>query len=183
MNSLKLWLQGIYLSPSLTFPLLSTYLRRIGSRAGSISSPTFSSNTHLPNWMASSKFLSRLGSLVFTASKLSLPISSTAKFLTNLLAQFQGSIIRGHLLDLNMMIAFSIERLSLGSVAAVQTFVLTGSSRRFFMVMPSQKSIFKATIFSLQMLSMSCLNCAVKAPAYATMPAPMRQLPISKPYS
>jgi len=36
-------------SPSLKDPLLSTYFKRIGSSAGSRSSPTFSISTHLPN--------------------------------------------------------------------------------------------------------------------------------------
>jgi hypothetical protein len=43
----------------------------------------------------------------------------------------------GHLLDLNMIIAFSIDKLSLGSVAAVHILVLTGSSSSYFIEMPS----------------------------------------------
>jgi hypothetical protein len=43
----------------------------------------------------------------------------------------------GHLLEPNMIIAFSIERLSLGREAAVHILVVTGSSKRTFMEMPS----------------------------------------------
>lgn len=48
---------------------------------------------------------------------------SLAKFFMNLFAYDCGSIMRGHLRDLNIMIAFSIERLSLGSDAAVHVLV------------------------------------------------------------
>jgi hypothetical protein len=40
---------GMLLSPSFSEPDLSTYFKRIGSSAGSNSSPTFSISTHLPN--------------------------------------------------------------------------------------------------------------------------------------
>ena len=49
IKNLKSLFQGILLSPSLSDPDLSTCLSKIGSSAGSRSSPTFSIKNHLPN--------------------------------------------------------------------------------------------------------------------------------------
>jgi len=65
-------------------PLLTIYYKRIGSKEGSKSFPTFSINTYLPNYTANSRVLIRFGSLTFNTSipsACSLPI-----FLINLFA-------------------------------------------------------------------------------------------------
>ena len=132
--------------------------------------------------MPSSRFLSRLPSLILKRSKPE-SASSLPKFLMNLFAWFYGSIMSGHLRDLNIMIPFSIDRLSLGREAAVHILVLTGSSSKDFIVMLSEQSMCNLLIPSLHWASSSYLKLAVKAPAYATIPAPMRQFPIRRPYS
>jgi len=53
--------------------------------------------------------------------------------------------MRGHLLEPKRMIPFSMDKLSFGREAAVQSLVVTGSSRRDFIVM----SALSATPLSL----------------------------------
>ena len=65
-------------------PLFTIYYNKIGSNDGSKSLPTFSINTHLPNYTANSNVLIKFGSFTFNTSipsACSLPI-----FLINLFA-------------------------------------------------------------------------------------------------
>jgi hypothetical protein len=64
----------------------------------------------------------------------------------------------GHLLEPNMMIAFSIDKLSLGREAAVHIFVVTGSSRRAFIEIPSLSLSPLLVASSLQRVSRDVLN-------------------------
>jgi len=70
----------------------------------------------------------------------------------------------GHLRDLNMTIAFSIDKLSLGSELAVQVFVCTGSSKISFMVMWSAILIPSEVILLNHSNSSSVLYLAVNGP-------------------
>jgi hypothetical protein len=47
----------------------------------------------------------------------------------------------GHLLEPNMMIPFSMDKSSFGREAAAHIFVVTGSSRSYFIEMPSLRVI------------------------------------------
>jgi hypothetical protein len=54
--------------------------------------------------------------------------------------------MRGHLLDPNIIIAFSIDKLSFGREAAVQSLVVTGSSSRYFIETSCSKGIFLSEV-------------------------------------
>ena len=95
---------------------------KMGLRAGSNYSPTFSSNTGWPNWMAFSNVLKKLGSDSFiTLSFLCIYI-----FLIHLLAWPCGSIQSGHLLDLKIMIPFYSEKESDGKPSMFHCLIWTG---------------------------------------------------------
>jgi len=94
----------------------------MGFRAGSSSSPTFSSSTGWPNWIAFSSVLKKFGSdnfiiLIFLLIYI---------FFIHLLAWPWGSIQRGHLRDLNIIIPFSNEKLSDGRPSIFHCLIWTG---------------------------------------------------------
>lgn len=94
---------------------MTIYYCKIDSRLGSKSVPTFSNKTILPNYTDNSIVFIKLGSFIFIISIPSL--CSLPIFLINLLAYVYGSIINGHLLDLSIIIPFSVEVSSLGNPA------------------------------------------------------------------
>jgi len=155
---------------------------RIGSNAGSNSSPMFSKSTHFPNWIANSKLLSKLPSDNLNTSSYTAVSGLVPRFLTNLLAWVYGSIMRGHLLDLNMIIPFSIERLSLGRPATVHILIITSSPNTFLIDTWLVCLIPSLLMWLLHSSSSSSLYWAVKGPAYDTIPAAIKQSPTSKVY-
>ena len=148
----------IDLSPNLItnpVPYFTFYYKRIGSNAGSRFSPTFSKSTHFPNWIAISKPLNRFGSDCLKTSK---PVSIFfPKFLINLFAYVYGSIIRGHLLDLNIIIPFSTDNLSEGSPATPHYLIVTSSPKTLLIVIFSDNLIPSSLILSLHVCSNSSL--------------------------
>jgi hypothetical protein len=109
---------------------LNVCFKRIGSRTASSSSPTFSSNTGLPNLIAFSNVLKLYKYTLYprstepnnrylTKSGLDSLITSNprsfSRLLIHLLACPCGSIMRGHLRELNTIVAFSIDKASAGS--------------------------------------------------------------------
>lgn len=101
------------------------------------------------------------------------------RFLINLFAYVYGSIINGHLLDLNIIIPFSIDKLSLGNPATDHVLINTSSPNTFFMVTALLCLIYRCLIFYLHSSSSSCLYSEVNGPAYETIPAAIKQSPIS----
>jgi hypothetical protein len=79
------------------------------------------------------------------------------------------------------MIPFSMDRESFGSEAAVQILVVTGSSSILIMEMCSFASILSSTSLSYHYFSNWDLYLDVNGPAYATIPAATRELPIRRP--
>jgi len=65
--------------------------------------------------------------------------------------------MRGHLRDLNMMMPFSMERLSLGRPATDQILIVTSSPSTFLILTPLVSWMFKVLTFSLQSSSKSYL--------------------------
>ena len=127
-------LSPIWMIPESEPPDLCTYCAKIGSSEASNSFCTFSSRTHLPYCTANSNVLIKVSPTLTT----SIPSGCYFdKFLINLLAWFCGSIIKGHLLVLSMMIPFSVELSSFGNSAMFHVWILTGSPKYCLIKMPS----------------------------------------------
>ncbi len=102
------------------------------------------------------------------------------KFLMNLFAWFWGSIIKGHLLVLSMIIPFYVELSSFGSYAMFHACIFTGSPKYSLMLVPSVWG--RSITFSLPNHSFCIysLKALVNGPEYATIPAEIIESPGSK---
>jgi hypothetical protein len=128
--------------------------------------------------MASSRFLSKL---VSDCLKTSRPVSTFfPRFLINLLAWVYGSIMSGHLLDLNMMIPFSTDNLSDGSPATPQAPIVTGSPRTADIVTLLVYAISYSVKEFLQITSRSSLYFEVNDPEYEMATAATSESPTTK---
>lgn len=122
------------MTPESDPPDFTTYWARIGSREASNSFCTPSSKTHFPYWTASS----RVRMSVYPILTTSIPYGcSLLKFLMNLFAWYCGSIIKGHLRVLSIIIPFYVELSSFGSYAIFQACIFTGSPKKPLIVTPS----------------------------------------------
>ena len=113
-------------------PTLKICFSRIGSRIGSRSSPTLSNRRGRPSLMAYSNLYTKFSeSDGFNMISLDpvLLLSCISIFLIHLFACPYGSIMRGHLRPLCIMIPFSIENESTGSPLICQRRVYTGSPK------------------------------------------------------
>lgn len=136
LKALLYWrvLSPIWMTPESDPPDFWIYWAKIGSSDASNYFWTFSSNTHLPYCTANYKVLIKVSPTLTT----SIPSGCYLdKFLMNLLAWFWGSIIKGHLLVLSIMIPFSVELSSFGSSAMFQAWILTGYPRNWRIKIPS----------------------------------------------
>ena len=152
----------IWITPESEPPVFTTSWAKIGSKEASSYFWTFSRRTHFPYWTANSKVL-MIDSPILTTS---MPSGCyLAIFLINLFAWFWGSIIKGHLLVLSIMIPFSVEVSSFGSYAIFQAWILTGSPRKPLMLFPSVWGRPLYLSLFCHYFSIFYLNPLVKAPA------------------
>lgn len=127
-------LSPIWITPESEPPDFTTSWARIGSNDASSSFCTFYNRTHLPYCTANSRVRIKVSPILTT----SIPSGCyLERFLMNLFAWFWGSIIRGHLLVLSMMIPFSVLLSSLGNSAIFQACIFTGSPKNPLMLIPS----------------------------------------------
>jgi len=119
---------------------LNIYFYNIGSNAGSNSSSTFSINTYYPNLIEFSNVFKKLVSLNLVTYKL----VSFPNALMNLFAYPCGSIINGHLLQLNMNIPLSIDKLSAGNPASYHSLIVTSSANIRYNVKLSETGIYNS---------------------------------------
>lgn len=85
----------------------------------------------------------------------------------------------GHLLDLKITIAFSVEKLSLGRPSICQALIATGSPRTAGNEYFGEEGIFLCRHCATQSLRISVLYEGVNAPRYPMSPELTRTSPVS----
>lgn len=142
---------------------MTTFCNKTGYSEGSRSLPTPSKRTHLPNWIASSIVLIKLASVVLTTL---IPYSCLdPRFLINLLAWLWGSIIKGHLFVLSMMIPFYVEVSSFGNPAIFQPWMVTGTPIKALIEIFFVWSMFNSFNLASHVFYILFLYSAVNGPA------------------
>mmetsp|Transcript_60967 Transcript_60967/g.143561 ORF Transcript_60967/g.143561 Transcript_60967/m.143561 type:complete len:277 (-) Transcript_60967:2936-3766(-) len=176
MKKLKSGWYAIVSSPILIMsvgPCLKICFASTGSNAGSSSSWTFSSKTGLPKRTALTSERKNSFSLILITSK---PLFF-CMFLIHLFAWPCGSIMSDHRRDLLRIMAFSVDRASVGSPAMFHARICTASDRVFLTPAPSVNGIPYSCSFLAQSCSCVSRYTAVNAPRYAMPPAAMMTSP------
>lgn len=95
----------------------------------------------------------------------------------NLFAWFWGSIIKGHLLVLSIIIPFYVDVSSFGKPAIFHPWITTGTPIKVLIEIFSVWGILSYLSLFYQDFSILVLYSAVKGPVYAIIPALTAQFP------
>mmetsp|Transcript_24182 Transcript_24182/g.45892 ORF Transcript_24182/g.45892 Transcript_24182/m.45892 type:complete len:318 (+) Transcript_24182:74-1027(+) len=146
-----------------TPPDLNVCFSSRGSSEGSSSSPTFSSRTGSPNWIA---FSSVRRCSPDSDSLITLRLLARSMFFTHLFACPCGSIISGHRRALATTMPLSMEKLSLGSPAINHSRILTGSPSAVASAYFLERGMFASAHSATHCSTSSSRYFMVNAPLY-----------------
>ena len=85
---------------------------------------------------------------------------------------------KGHLLELNIIIAFSIEKLSEGNPSIFHDLIFTGSPSTFSREYFAEPGIYFSSDLLAQSSEMAVLYAGVNAPKYAINPEDTKTSPV-----